>query len=192
MTERERERQQKEIETIKPRTITLNLSDSDCERISIKAAEGGLTVEELLKNFIGDLTDGTYSNGSDERMYANEWFDRCGFAYTADKTMLKYIIGESCGRLEAVETVRRFLTVCAELDIAKEKYAEYKENVTDEDFDKEYFQMLKDDVEGGTEELEAWFEDGEVEAEVKENLVKESIEICSKWLNDITSLKGIE
>lgn len=65
--------QKNEIETIKPRTITVNLSDADVKRLAEKSGEGGLTISELLENFIGDLVDGTYSNGSDERMYAEQW-----------------------------------------------------------------------------------------------------------------------
>ena len=55
--------QKNEIETIKPRTITVNLSDADVKRLAEKSGEGGLTISELLENFIGDLVDGTYSNG---------------------------------------------------------------------------------------------------------------------------------
>lgn len=44
-----------EIEIIKPRTITVNLSDADVKRLAEKSGEGGLTISELLENFIGDL-----------------------------------------------------------------------------------------------------------------------------------------
>ena len=71
--------QQEEIETIRSRTIEVKLSDADVKRISEKAAAHGLTVGELIENFIGDLVCGTYSNGSDERMYAEQWFERCWF-----------------------------------------------------------------------------------------------------------------
>lgn len=53
--------QKNEIETIKPRTITVNLSDADVKRLAEKSGEGGLTISELLENFIGDLVDGTCS-----------------------------------------------------------------------------------------------------------------------------------
>ena len=33
-----------EIETIKPRTITINLSDADVKRLAEKSGEGGLTI----------------------------------------------------------------------------------------------------------------------------------------------------
>ncbi len=58
---------QKEIATIKERTIHLNLSDADCKRISTYAAKANITVSQLLESFIGDLVNGTYTNGSDER-----------------------------------------------------------------------------------------------------------------------------
>lgn len=74
-----RERQEAEIKTIKERNFKLKLSDADVERLFIKAGGAGLTISELLENFIGDLVDGTYSNGSDERDYAERWFDRCWF-----------------------------------------------------------------------------------------------------------------
>lgn len=68
--------QQEEIETIRSRTIEVKLSDADVKRISEKAAAHGLTVGELIENFIGDLVCGTYSNGSDERV-SNFPFSYC-------------------------------------------------------------------------------------------------------------------
>ncbi len=87
------EEQQKEIATIKPRSIMLNLSDADVGRLYVKAGESGLTPAELLQNFIGDLLDGTYSNGSDERAYANDWFERCHFAHNQSESLLSYLLG---------------------------------------------------------------------------------------------------
>ena len=84
--------QKNEIETIKPRIITVNLSDADVKRLAEKSGEGGLTISELLENFIGDLVDGTYSNGSDERMYAEQWYQRCWFAMFSDDTFLKFLL----------------------------------------------------------------------------------------------------
>ena len=75
------EEQKKEIDTIKERTFQIRLSDADVKRIFDQAGKVNLSPEELLENFIGDLVDGTYSNGSDERMLAHEWFERCGFNF---------------------------------------------------------------------------------------------------------------
>ena len=86
------ELQRREIETIKERTIILRLSDADVHLISKKAAVVGLSVSQLLENFIGDLVDGTYSNGSDERNFANQWLERCGFEMLAEKSLLRYAV----------------------------------------------------------------------------------------------------
>lgn len=86
------EEQKNEIATIKNRKISLELSDTDVRRICEKAGQAGLTVSELLQNFIGDLVGGTYSNGSDERDFAQQWFDRCGFGMMPDKTFLRYLL----------------------------------------------------------------------------------------------------
>ena len=57
------EEQKKEIETIRERKITVKLSDADCDRLARKCGEHGLTIGELIENFVGDLVGGTYSNG---------------------------------------------------------------------------------------------------------------------------------
>ncbi len=82
----------KEMETTKPRKLLLDLSDQDVERIREKAASVDLPVSELIENFIGDLTGGTYANGSDERQLANQWFHRCWFGMFPEETFLKHLI----------------------------------------------------------------------------------------------------
>jgi hypothetical protein len=61
--------------------IELNLSERDEDRLRLKAAAGGMSISELLENFANDLIHGEQTNGSDERMYARAWYDRCGFTY---------------------------------------------------------------------------------------------------------------
>ena len=84
--------QKEEIATIKERTINIKLSDADVARVSKLAGSHGLTVEQLLENFIGDLVDGTYTNGSDERDMAERWFRRCWFGMFPDNTFLHFLI----------------------------------------------------------------------------------------------------
>lgn len=78
------EEQKKEIETIRERKITVKLSDADCDRLARKCGEHGLTIGELIENFVGDLVGGTYSNGSDERDYADQ--DIVYHKYNDDRT----------------------------------------------------------------------------------------------------------
>lgn len=79
-------------EKTRERTITVKMSDEDCRELANLSGEHGLTVGELLTNFIGDLIGGTQSNGSDERMYAKQWFDRCWFAQYPENTMLHHLL----------------------------------------------------------------------------------------------------
>ena len=86
------EEQKKEIETIRERKITVKLSDADCDRLARKCGEHGLTIGELIENFVGDLVGGTYSNGSDERDYADQWFERCWFGMFPKQTLLNHLL----------------------------------------------------------------------------------------------------
>ncbi|MDU2121867.1 MAG: molecular chaperone GrpE [Clostridium celatum] len=168
--------QEKEISTIKERTITLNLSDADCERISKKVGKHGITVEKLLENFIGDLVDGTYSNGSDERYRANQWFERCWFGMFPEETLLKYL-------LEWDYDLETFITVCDELEYYKANPQEFSEE-------------LEEAKENGEEML--WFEQ-EYHDYVNEFLnthanvdMEKEIELCRKWLINLKRIKGYE
>lgn len=84
-------KQAEEIKTIKERTFKISLSDADVERLFDRAAIAGMSPSELLGSFIGDLVSGTYSNGSDERMYASAWFERCGFEF-GNKSFLRWLV----------------------------------------------------------------------------------------------------
>lgn len=84
--------QQKEIESIRGRTVVLELSDADCERISNLCGEHNITVATLLESFIGDLVNGTYTNGSDERDYARSYFERCWFGMYPEKSLLNFLL----------------------------------------------------------------------------------------------------
>lgn len=88
------ERQKAEIETIKPRTFTLELSDADVKRLYEKTAADGITPAYLLEGFIGDLLDGTYSHGSDERELASAYYDRCCYEFSRTGSLLEWALYE--------------------------------------------------------------------------------------------------
>jgi len=74
------------------RHITLKLYSDDMEDLCNKAASAGFCVSELLENFVGDLIYGAHTNGSDERMYANQWFERCWFGSGYETSFLAYVV----------------------------------------------------------------------------------------------------
>ena len=86
------ERQKAEIATIKKRTVTIELSDADCDRITDLCGRHNISVSYLIESFIGDLVNGTYTNGSDERDYARSYFERCWFGMFPEKSLLNFLL----------------------------------------------------------------------------------------------------
>lgn len=173
--------QEKEIETIRERTITIKLSDADVERVFKKAGSHGLTVSELLQNFIGDLVYGTYSNGSDERMHANEWFERCWFGMFPDKTFLRYLI--EWDQLENAATLWDDI-------LGTKEEIEFSKTHT-EQFDDEEIQSLNDDLKSFEEELNEIFEDFKKWAkDEKIGTLEEEIEKIIKFNQEIVSMNS--
>ena len=171
--------QQKEIETIRERSIILKLSDADVQRIWKKSGSLGLSVSELLENFVGDLIDGTYSNGSDERDLAQQWFDRCGFGMFPDKTFLSFLIEQ--------ESVEEFLKLYNNINDSKEQIAIMEENL------KNGFMKMRDgstytwkDIVNRSSEGErpAYSSKEEWEKEQRENIESEKEDI-TYWQEEI-------
>ena len=63
-------------EPVRERQVTIKATDRDFEKLQDKCSEYGITVGELLECFVGDLIDGAYTSGSDERRMAAAWFER--------------------------------------------------------------------------------------------------------------------
>jgi len=168
-------RQQKEIETIKERTVTLNLSDADCDRLTRKCGESGLTIGKLLENFVGDLVDGTYSNGSDERMYAGEWFDRCWFSLETKETLLCNLLDRGYDPEDYLDTLDSIKTAQKE-----KKYLEDHPEEADEDS-----QYIDDNIAMWEEELKDMREDWKP---VDTPDLDEEVAIIQKWLEDRNKL----
>ena len=157
--------QEKEIATIRERNIKVELSDADCERIAELCGKHNLTVGQLIKNFIGDLVDGTYSNGSDERDMAEQWFNRCWFGMFPDETLLSWFLNQMID-------IDDFLTVVDEMNYAKEHPEEYKDEEKKDgkfwfeqeydDYVSEFLERNKDaDMEKEIEEVRKWYKEKE-------------------------------
>lgn len=91
--------------TGKERTITFQMPDEDLRLAFVAAGKAGMTLGELVAAFLNDLVDGAGTRGSDERMYANMWYDRCGFQYERAMTFLMYLL--EADELEDLMTDRR-------------------------------------------------------------------------------------
>lgn len=129
------EQQQKEIATIRERTFTLKLSDADVDRLALKATEAGMEMGELLANFVGDLVGGTYSNGSDERMYAQNWYERCGFSFYPTTDL---------ARLAKFSDLKSMVDYCKYYQSAVEDLESIKQDFKDPDCDDVFEEDVKD------------------------------------------------
>lgn len=81
MREESRARERADFDTIKPRSVKINLSDMQLKDLKEIVSDHNLgSVASLLGAFVADLT-GHHSNGSDEEEHAQDWFDRyrCNF-----------------------------------------------------------------------------------------------------------------
>lgn len=133
------EEQKKEIETIREKKITVKLSEADCDRLARKCGEHGLTIGELIENFVGDLVGGTYSNGSDERDYANQWFERCFFGMFPEETLLNFLL------YRGYDVYDDFLEIIDDIETGYAELEDYRKDPSV--FDEEEIEFLKNDIE---------------------------------------------
>ena len=165
--------QNEEIVTIKERDICIKLSEADIERLFKKAGAVGFTVSELLANFIGDLVGGTYSNGSDERMYANMWFERCWFSMGLGEVhFLQWLI-----EYDDVESV---VSDWNDLQMLKEQ----KDLDGFDEYDKQDMTTIG-------ESLRSLFEDYQKSKRaIKDSTLEGEMIIVVKWHNEMQKMKG--
>lgn len=170
------EQQREEIKTIRKRTLELALSDADVKRIAEKAGAHGLTVAELLQSFIGDLVCGTYSNGSDERMYAEQWFDRCGYGVFSDFTFFRYLI-EWGGGVDDV------ITLWEDIQRAKEEITHLTEHP--EEAEPDEITAIQEDIDYWQEQLDDyWKEYTEQKKEYTPGTLDEEMKKVLKWQDE--------
>lgn len=169
------EQQVEEIKTIRERNITVKLSDADCNRLARKCGEHGLTVGELIENFIGDLVDGTHSNGSDEKNCAERWFNRCWFGMFSEQTLLNHLLHWGYEPEDYLDTLDNIETAQEE-----KKYLEEHPEEADEEA-----QYIDDDIADWEEELKDMRADWKPE---KEPNMDEELEIIKKWVKEKNQL----
>lgn len=175
------ESQQNEIETIKPRQLEIKLSDADVLRVAQKAGAHGLTVAQLIENFIGDLVDGTYSNGSDERMYAQQWFERCWFSMFPEMTFLHYL--SEWGGLEYV------LKLWADLQDAKNDIAYYEENP--DEAEPGEVEEIREVLQDCQEQIDGYWNDYcQMEMEYKKGTFEEEMKKVLEWQAEYKRFAG--
>lgn len=77
------------------RTLNINIAENDARYLFDLAAEHGISMAELIENFLNDLSGGNRRNGSDESRLAKNWFDRCWFGMFPEETFVHYLLERS-------------------------------------------------------------------------------------------------
>lgn len=162
------------------RNITVKLNDEECRRLIEKCGEHGLTVGKLVENFICDLVGGSLSNGSDERMHAEQWFDRCWFGMFPEDTLLRHLLYEGFDPEDYINALDGIKEGENDLQDAQEH---------PENYDKEDLEYLQSDIEEWKDELARmkadWHPDQEPDMD-------EQLQIIKKWIEEKRKLQGVD
>lgn len=100
----------------------LHLTDDSCRGFFRYAANAGMAPSELLQSMIADLT-GCDSNGSDEEMIMSEWYDRCGYGYASEYSLLAHFMDRDINPVDFLE-YRKELAHCEDLEDSDKDYYE--------------------------------------------------------------------
>lgn len=161
----------KDMETIKSRNIQVRLSDKDCEDLMELCGKYNITIGVLVENFLGDLIGGTFTNGSDERTYANQWFKRCWFGMFPAKTLLSHLISYRFNPEEYLECLDNIETAEEE----KVWVAEHPEEAGEDDME-----ILDENIREWKEELEEMQSSWEID----EPDLERELSIIQNWANE--------
>ena len=142
------------------RNISIKLYQDEVEKLCMKSGVVGLSISELFENFVADLICGTHTNGSDERMYIEQWFERCYFSIMPEKTFLSYLL-----EMQEVDSVLECWEILQELKGMDEPDSYDKEELEiQQNTLEEYFQEYRtytrepaeDQLEAAMEKVLEW------------------------------------
>ena len=116
--------------------IDLRIKNLEFEALSAKCFEKEITVHKLISDFISDLICGENSGGSDERMYADQWFGRrYEFSGIAPEKRFKELYDE---KLKILAEEWRELEQLGEFDEMDNTFHDYAEEKIRNEFHAEH------------------------------------------------------
>ena len=153
----------RKTEELKLRSVPVRMSDSDLKFLSERCGRDNISIQNLFETFVGDLINGSFYSGSDEWLYANQWYDRHGFGYSWDhkESLLSHLL-----RYGSVDTVDDFITAWDERA------------------------YLRDHPEKVDPEAYPWWEDDIKEAleDFKGDPTEDDIKVVKEWLEEFQRL----
>lgn len=162
------------MEIIREKNVKVKLPEADCEQLAKLCGLYGLTVGELFEQFVSDLVNGTFSDGSDERNMARGWFERL-FGKCSKETLLQHLLFQDYIIID-------FLDIVDLLEDGK-KTLDNAEKDKSNKYDKEEIDFLKDDIVMWERQYHE-FIDGFVKL-CPEADINEQINMVRKWYKEI-------
>ena len=153
----------RKTEELKLRSVPVRMSDSDLKALSEKCGRDNISIQELFETFVGDLISGSFYSGSDESMYADQWYDRHGFSWMNEDSLLSHLL-----RYGSADTVEDFITAWDERA------------------------YLRDHPEEVDPEADQWWEDEIKDAleDFKGDPTEDDIKSVREWLEELRKLSG--
>lgn len=168
--------------------IKLNLQKESWKRLWLMARRYGISPEELLKQFVADLTCGTGSGGSDERDLAERWYCR-SFEMMGEDTFVSYL----CSDEDMIEEV---MELKGRITKSEQYISEVKKRIeTGERIFVHYGKADKKSLiaatweELGYESREAWDKECEEEIREEKEIVSENEERLKEIWEDFQRAK---
>ena len=168
----------------KKRAFNLELTDEDLKAFITKCYQDGTTPAEVLEGFINDLVDGSRIRGSDERMYAKQYYERCGYGFLFSgeyRTFTQWLLREygDYSLKEIIDFLDDIKTFEEEIAYLKEHPDECKEGELED---------LEAELKGSTEDIERYYQEY-TEGTTKPDTLEEGIKGVREYLEMIERIK---
>ena len=155
-------------EPLKKRTFVIELTQDTYRNFIEMVYRDGVTPAEVLEGFINDLVCGSHTRGSDERMYAEKYYDRCGYGYFFDMHPCSFV--QWLLREHGNGTVKRVSYAIDDIKNCDEETAYLTEHP--EECDEGELQSLEVYRKSSTEQIKEYFDEYEQNTESPEPLEK--------------------
>lgn len=166
------------------RAFTLELTDEDLKDFITKCYQDGTTPAEVLEGFINDLIAGSRTRGSDERMYAGQYYERCGYGFFFPdeyRTFTQWLLYEygDYSLKEIIDSLDDVKTFEEEIAYLKEHQEECEEGELED---------LETELKASKEDIERYYQEY-TERTRKPDSLEEGIKGVREYLEMIERIK---
>ena len=168
----------------KKRAFNLELTDEDLKDFITKCYQDGTTPAEVLEGFINDLIAGSRTRGSDERMYAGQYYERYGYGFFFSgeyRTFTQWLLREygDYSLKEIIDSLDDIKSFEEEIAYLKEHPDECEEGEIED---------LEAEIKGSTEDIKQYYQEYTEDTRNPDTL-EEGIKGVREYLDMIERIK---